>query len=246
MGGIERVPGGGTKTAGLERGYMRFLCVWIVVSTLAVGSASAAATGDAQSSLKTDANARTDAGANADVGATGFDSLVDPIRDSLTVVLNRTLPPLTRGIGTIESLIGDAYYYGHWVSRDYGEAGLWYRRAAAAGNAMAASTLGDMYYYGRDVPQDYAGAVMWWQTAADRGIAIAQLNLSVMYANGDGIEQDYVKSHMYANLAAAHLPLGEDRDIAIKNRDVIAKTLTPAQLAEAQRLAREWRPKDTE
>jgi TPR repeat protein len=88
--------------------------------------------------------------------------------------------------------------------------------------------------------------VMWWQTAADQGIAIAQLNLSVMYANGDGVEQDYVKSHMYANLAAAHLPLGEDREIAIKNRDVIAKTLTPAQIAEAQRLAREWRPKDAD
>lgn len=214
---------------------MNRACVWIVVCVLAAGSANAAP-GDGQPDLKTPPN--------ADDSATGLSALIAPVRDRLTGALDRALPPVTHGIGTIESLIGDAYYYGHWVSRDYGEAGRWYRRAAAAGNAMAASTLGDMYYYGRDVPQDYAGAVMWWQIAADQGIAIAQLNLSVMYANGDGVEQDYVKSHMYANLAAAHLPVGEDRDIAIKNRDVIAKTLTSAQLAEAQRMASEWRPKN--
>jgi uncharacterized protein len=103
-----------------------------------------------------------------------------------------------------------------------------------------------MYYYGRDVPQDFVSAANWWQRAADRGVAIAQLNLSVMYANGDGVEQDQVKSHMYANLAAAHLPPGEDHDIAAKNRDIVAKGLTPAQLVEAQRLARDWRPRQAD
>jgi TPR repeat protein len=224
---------------------MKLGCVCLIASALAAGSANAAA-GDGQPDLKTTTHASAETDAKPDDNASGLGALVAPIRDGVTGAFDRALPQVTHGIGTLESLIGDAYYYGHWVSRDYGEAGRWYRRAAAAGNAMAASTLGDMYYYGRDVPQDYASAVMWWQTAADQGIAIAQLNLSVMYANGDGVEQDYVKSHMYANLAAAHLPLGEDREIAVKNRDVIAKTLTPAQLAEAQRLAREWRPKEAD
>jgi TPR repeat protein len=224
--------------------YMNLGRVCLVISTLAIGSASAA--GDGEANLKTTIHAGAEAEAEPSDSAGGLGAVVAPIRDSLSGALDSALPRVTHGIGTLESLIGDAYYYGHWVSRDYGEAGRWYRRAAAAGNAMAASTLGDMYYYGRDVPQDYASAVMWWQTAADQGVAIAQLNLSVMYANGDGVEQDYVKSHMYANLAAAHLPVGEDREIAVKNRDVIAKTLTPAQIAEAQRLAREWRPKDTD
>ncbi len=208
----------------------------------AAGTVMADDQGNIARPIATQSTSTTEAGAKSDADASGFGGLITPLRD----ILSGALPPVTHGIATLESLIGDAYYYGHWVSRDYAEAGRWYRRAAASGNAMAASTLGDMYYYGRDVPQDYAGAVTWWQTAADRGVAIAQLNLSVMYANGDGIEQDYVKSHMYANLAAAHLPLGEDRDIAVKNRDIIAKTLTPAQLAEAQRLASEWRPKDIE
>jgi hypothetical protein len=184
-------------------------------------------------------------GKPADTAGT-LERMVGPVRDDLAIVLDRAKPPITHGIGTVEALIGDAYYYGHWVTRDYAEAGLWYRRAAADGNALAESTLGDMYYYGRDVPQDFTGAVTWWQRAADRGVAIAQLNLSVMYANGDGVEQDYVRSHLYANLAAAHLPPGEDHDIAVKNRAIIAKTLTPAQLAEAQRLARDWHPKQAD
>jgi TPR repeat protein len=182
---------------------------------------------------------------NADSAGT-VEAPVTPIRDGLTVALDHVVPPFTHGIAALEGFIGDAYYYGHWVRRDYSEAARWYRRAAAGGNALAQSTLGDMYYYGRDVPQDFVSAADWWQRAADRGVAIAQLNLSVMYANGDGVDQDHVKSHMYANLAAAHLPPGEDHDIAAKNRDIIAKGLTPAQLGEAQRLAREWRPRQAD
>ena len=38
------------------------------------------------------------------------------------------------------------------------------------------------------------------------------------------------------------LPNGFDE--AAKNRDLIAKEMTPEQIAEAQRLAREWKPKE--
>jgi TPR repeat protein len=153
------------------------------------------------------------------------------------------IPSAVSGLGTIDALIGDAYYYGHGVSRDYTEAARWYRRAAENSNAMAQSTLGDIYYYGRGVPQDFLEAAQWWQLAADQGVAVAQLNLGVMYANGDGVPQDYVKAHCYTNLAAAHLPPGQDRDIAVKNRDIVGKLMNPGQIAEAQRLARFWRPK---
>lgn len=173
-------------------------------------------------------------------------SWIAPIQESLATAVDKTLPPVVRGLGTLEALVGDAYYYGHGVSRDYGTAARWYRGAAEKGNAMAESTLGDIYYYGRGVPQDFVEAVKWWQLAANQGIAVAQLNLSVMYANGDGIAQDYVKAHVYANLAAALLPPGEDRDIAVKNREIVGKLMSPAQIAEAQRLARTWRPASPE
>jgi TPR repeat protein len=148
-----------------------------------------------------------------------------------------------RGVGVVEALIGDAYYYGHGVSRNYAEAVRMYRRAAAKGSAMAQSNLGEIYFYGRGAPQDFAEAVRWWTLAAEANVHTAQLNLSVMLANGDGAPQDYVRAHMYANLAASQLEPGEDQDTAIKNRDIVAKLMTHEQLSEAQRLAREWRPR---
>ncbi len=64
-----------------------------------------------------------------------------------------------------------------------------------------------------------------------------------MYYNGEGITQDYVQAHMWYNLAVSRLPPGKTRDIAVGNRDTVAKKMTPAQISEAQNLAREWRPK---
>jgi hypothetical protein len=209
------------------------LVIRLLVALVVCGSASRAADDDVTAG-------------EADESTGTIETWVGPVRDNLAFAFHSVMPPVTRGLGTVEDLIGDAYYYGHWVTRDYAAAARWYRRAAASGNALAQGTLGDMYYYGRDVPQDFASAATWWQLAADQGVALAQLNLSVLYANGDGVEQDYVKSHMYANLAAAQLPPGDDHAIASKNRDIIAKAMTPAQLAEAQRLAREWRPKQTD
>ena len=58
-----------------------------------------------------------------------------------------------------------------------------------------------------------------------------------------GVPQDYVQAHMWLNLAASRHPPGEDRDDAVKNRDWVAKGMTPAQISEAQKLAREWKPK---
>ncbi len=60
---------------------------------------------------------------------------------------------------------------------------------------------------------------------------------------GQGVPRDYVQAHMWFNLAASKSPPGEDRDKAAKNRDNVAKVMTPAQISEAQKLAREWKAK---
>ncbi|MDA0822210.1 MAG: SEL1-like repeat protein, partial [Proteobacteria bacterium] len=60
-----------------------------------------------------------------------------------------------------------------------------------------------------------------------------------MYENGQGTPQDYVEAHKWFNLAASRLTDEEDRNTATNNRDGIAKLMTPAQVAEAQKLARE-------
>jgi TPR repeat protein len=205
-----------------------------------------AAPNEAQTEPRGDARNDNPA-AEAEAGdlMTNLWSYTASIGAGVTAAWDSLIPPVESGLGTIDALIGDAYYYGHGVSRDYTEAARWYRRAAENSNAMAQSTLGDIYYYGRGVPQDFLEASEWWQLAADKGVAVAQLNLGVMYANGDGVPQDYVKAHFYTNLAAAHLPPGQDRDIAVKNRDIVGKLMNPGQIAEAQRLARIWRPKSS-
>ncbi len=83
----------------------------------------------------------------------------------------------------------------------------------------------------------------WFRKAAEHGLAGAQYNLGVMYDRGQGVPQDYAQAHMWYNLAASNLPPGKVRNKAVKNRDIVAERMTPAQISEAQKLAREWRPK---
>jgi TPR repeat protein len=67
-----------------------------------------------------------------------------------------------------------------------------------------------------------------------------------MYEGGYGVPQDFAMAHMWYNLAASRPSPGDDhlfRDEAVKFRDEIAAKMTPAQIAEAQRMAREWAPK---
>ena len=100
-----------------------------------------------------------------------------------------------------------------------------------------------MYALGEEVPQDDAEAAKWYRLAAEQGDAFAQLELGIMYADGEGVAQDYVLSHMWFSLAAAHLPADVIQETAATQRYIIETSMTPAQVAEAQRLAREWKPK---
>jgi len=112
---------------------------------------------------------------------------------------------------------------------------------AEQGDADAQSNLGFMYHNGEGVPKDYAVAVRWYRLAAEQGHASAQYNLGIMYYNGEGVPQDYVQAHMWWNLAAS-----KGNENGRKNRDIVAKKMTPTQIAEAQRLAREWLEKHGE
>ncbi len=96
-----------------------------------------------------------------------------------------------------------------------------------------------MYLNGAGVPQDYVEAVRWYRMAADQEVAGAQFSLGFMYATGQGVPQDYVQAHMWYNLAASRAA-GEERESAVEGRDNVADWMNPTQIAEAQRLAREW------
>ena len=130
-------------------------------------------------------------------------------------------------------------------AQNYAEAVLWYRKAADHGNAFAQFHLGLSYASGRGVTQDYAEAVSWYRKAAEQGNAFAQLNLGFQYASGSGVAREYVPAYMWFNLAVLRFDASdrEYRDKAMEERDQLAAKMTPAQIAEAQKLAREWKPK---
>ena len=113
------------------------------------------------------------------------------------------------------------------------------RVAADQGDADGQVNLGLMYADGRGVPEDDPEAVRWIRLAADQGNGDAQLWLGLMYANGEGVPEDDVTAHMWFDLAASRFT-GIDREGVVKSRDQLAAALTADQLAEAQRLAREW------
>ena len=88
---------------------------------------------------------------------------------------------------------------------------------------------------GYGVPQDDGAAARWYRLAAEQGHDLAQRRLGLLYEQGRGVLQDYVQAHMWVNLAGTQGHVG-----AAKARRIIEKKMTPEQIAEAQRLAREW------
>jgi TPR repeat protein len=97
-----------------------------------------------------------------------------------------------------------------------------------------------MYAEGRGMPQDLGEAVRWWRSAAEQGHVAAQLNLGLSLVLGRGITQNFVEAYAWLSLAAVRLPFGEARDFAIRECEAVRTQLTAAQIAEAQRRAREW------
>jgi len=128
--------------------------------------------------------------------------------------------------------LGMLYADGKGVAQNYKTAVKLFMLSAEQGDADAQSNLGVMYNNGSGVEQDYKTAVKWYMIAAEQGYSKAQYNLGVAYYNGTGVAQDYVKAHMWFNIAAIN-----GKADAIKNRDIVAMQMTPAQIEKAQEAA---------
>ncbi len=170
------------------------------------------------------------------------------LRGDYATAFQEFKPLAEQGDALAQFALGFMYEKGQGVPQDYAEAAKWHRKAAEQGLASAQYSLGLIYHKGHGVSQDYAEAVKWYRKAAEQGNAAGQLNLGVMDYKGQGVLQNYVQAHMWFSLAASRSSPGLripsiHRDDAVKNRDIIAARMSPAQIAEAQRLAREWKPK---
>jgi TPR repeat protein len=125
-----------------------------------------------------------------------------------------------------------------YLRGDYPTAVRLWRQRADRGEASGQFGLGLLYLEGYGVRQDFVEAVGWFRKAAAQDDTDAQLKLGRMYRDGKGVGPDLVQAYLWLNLAAAKLP----SQMILEERNEVAARMTPAQIAEAQKLAREWKP----
>ena len=74
-----------------------------------------------------------------------------------------------------------------------------------------------------------------FEREAKGGRAEALYNLGLAYSTGQGVEVDYIAAHKWFNLAAM-----KGSELAKSWRAQISAEMNTGQIAEAQKLAREW------
>jgi TPR repeat protein len=139
--------------------------------------------------------------------------------------------------------LGLRFERGIVVQQNYPEAARWYRLSAMDAFPDAQYKLCELSEQGRGLPQDYQEAFRWCGLAADQGHGPAMFMLGRLYHTGHGVPRDVVRAHMWYNLASAY---GYEAGKRWRDRlaaDDDALQMTRDQVAEAQKLAREWNVK---
>ena len=135
---------------------------------------------------------------------------------------------------------------GAYERKDFTAALAEWKPLAAEGNAEAQTLLGAMYWQGEGVPRDHSEAAKWYLKAADQGYARAQNDIGFMYGFGEGIPpHDDVQAYKWISLAIErYTDKNRDRrEQAVEDRATLAARMSKAEIAEAERLIREWKPK---
>jgi TPR repeat protein len=158
-------------------------------------------------------------------------------RGDFATALREWQPLAKQGQAIAQYHLGLLYSNGQGVPKDDAQARQWYEKAANQEHADAQVNLGSLYDYGRGGPQDFRMAVRWYRRSANQGNDLAQRRLGLLYERGDGVPKDYVQAYMWYKLGAAN----GGKSGAIM-RDELAIRMTSDQLAEANKLAREWKP----
>src|SRR5947209_3751388 len=145
--------------------------------------------------------------------------------------------------------LGTMYLEGNGGPVDHSAALMWHRQAAEQGHLLSQYELGTMYDHGLGVGKDHAEAFKWFRRSAEQGYGDAQVNLCAMYFRGEGISRDHVEAYKWFSIAAAGGDYLDTRSNepakidAARRRDALARQMAPAQIAEAQDRALQWKPR---
>lgn len=153
--------------------------------------------------------------------------------------MTETMQKAESGDASAQTIVGSSYWDGrNGLTQDYFQGIHWFRKAAEQGEPYALRMLGNAYDRGAGVTRDYAQAAYWYRKAAEQGDGYGQYWLGAAYYRGEkGFNEpkDMVLAYAWVNLASD----GYDKD-AESLRDQVELALSPAELAEAQRLSSNW------
>ena len=136
--------------------------------------------------------------------------------------------------------LANCFQYGKGVNADATESVKWYRRAAAQGVDNACLFLGSAYLHGHGLPKDATMAAKWFRQGAKSDLS-SRFALGELYLEGNGVPKDLVQALMWFELySATGVPIPKP-----EMRDTCAKEMTSEQIAEAKRLASEWKPESS-
>jgi TPR repeat protein len=144
-----------------------------------------------------------------------------------------------QGVAQAQNGLAGMYYEGKGVIQNSQRAIMWLIKAAEQGYSPAQYNLGRMYHKGEggvvSSSLNLKWAFKWFKKAAEQGHAKAQLSLALMYTDGKVVSENYVEAYKWAILAANR---GEQK--AVQFRNSLKPRMSSIQIAEAERLAREF------
>ncbi len=148
------------------------------------------------------------------------------------------------------SLLAGMYERGVGVPKNLQKSIQLRKKAAETGNDLAQYNLALKYLEGKIVRKDVNAAVVLLKSAARQNLQGAMFNLGVLFVEGQAIPQDLVRSYMWFEVTSSWKPgPGGDRPIgsvagigerATGIKKMLIARMSPTQIAEAHRLAREW------
>ncbi len=140
-----------------------------------------------------------------------------------------------QGLAQAQHNLGVMYAAGDGVAFDPAQAVRWYLKAANQGHRDAQFNLAIHYEEGQGVPQDFTAAHDWSLKAAEAGLPEAQYHLGNLYVGGQGVARNNI-------LAYKWIALGKPDDEVLKAviLNILESVMTPAEVAEAKRLAAAW------
>lgn len=165
-------------------------------------------------------------------------SLVAHGRDAVADV-DQVTAQANAGNAKAQFELGMRFAKGDGVAKDEPKAVMWLLKSAQQGYSNAEFILGVMYANGEGVKKSNAEAARWFRKVAEKGDEYGQLNLGTMYAEGIGMPVNNKEAYKWFSLSAA-----QGNKAAQEEKAKLEKKMTAAEIAEARRLAAEWKTKN--